>query len=114
MEPSIRHLLKVANARYNVPWRQRLGKISWERFRVLQAELMDRLGKAKRTSICVDIWTKRGFSKSHMGLTSNFYDYKSHRPIRVLLGLRPMPDGHKVVDVRKVDRLEARFTKFVQ
>lgn len=102
LEPSFRKLLNVADKRYEMPWRKRLGKISLHRYQLLQAELLERLDKAKRISICVDIWSKQSFTKSYMGITAHFFDFKSHRPIRVLLGLRPMLEGHGAIYVRKI------------
>lgn len=50
--------------------------------------------EARRLSIGMDIWSKKGYDNSYLGITACFYHAKSNQPLHVLLNLHCISHPH--------------------
>lgn len=52
------------------------------------------LHRARRVTICLDGWTKRGLSASYLAISACFFDPSTHRPIHATLNVYEMQHPH--------------------
>uniref|UniRef100_H3BA99 HAT C-terminal dimerisation domain-containing protein n=2 Tax=Latimeria chalumnae TaxID=7897 RepID=H3BA99_LATCH len=91
-----RFALSVMDSRYVFPARDEMKKAITGQTEKLKEEMAERLKKAHKISICVDLWTKQSLSESYIGVTAHFYDKEKNSVCRILLALCIIEEQHTV------------------
>lgn len=60
----------------------------------MQKKLLETLQSARRVTIGMDIWTKKGYSSSYLCITACFFDPRSHKSVHALLNLYTIDHPH--------------------
>jgi len=63
-----------------------------------------RLSMAGKITLCIDEWTKKGMTLSVVGFTAHFFNQKSHKLERILLGLRRIANDRTTLRIRQLTK----------
>lgn len=97
--PEFRDLLKELDKHYAIPGRKKLGKEIEVVYRKLKNNISLTLEKAKRVSICTDIWSKQGMSASFLGITAHFFTFPDKKRHSITLAVRRFESPHTGVRI---------------
>ncbi|XP_065656620.1 uncharacterized protein LOC136082021 [Hydra vulgaris] len=73
-QPSIREMIKTLDPKFKLPGSATLNMLINERFLIQSAQLKDFMNHARKVTICLDGWTKKGLTASFLGISAYFYD----------------------------------------
>lgn len=65
-----------------------------DQFESKSNQLRSLLAVARRVTICMDSWTKKGLTASFLGISACFFDQSSERPIHAFLSLMEIKHPH--------------------
>ena len=65
-----------------------------DQFASKSEQLKNLLAVARRVTICLDGWTKKGLTASYLGISACFFDPSSDRPIHAFLSLMSIKHPH--------------------
>ena len=97
-----RDLLATLDNRYSTPSRTLIVKEVQKVLIELKARIGTFLQEARKISICADVWSKKGLTSSHLGITAHFFSRKDHRRHCATFAVRRMASAHTGAYIRKV------------
>ena len=89
-----RQFCRTLDPRYTTPSRRKFGKLFEARYRSLKADVRQSLAAATSVSLAMDIWTKKGYTSSYLGVTACFFDKAMCAPRHVMLNLFTIAHPH--------------------
>ena len=92
--PEFHDLLKEMDKQYAIPGRKKLGKEIEMVYRKLKNNISLTLEKAKRVSICTDIWSKQGMTASFLGVTAHFFTFIDKKRHSITLAVKRFESPH--------------------
>jgi len=93
-KPSFKEFCNVLDPRYQVPSSGKFNKLFEKKYLQCKNLLLETLQSARRVTIGMDIWTKKGYTSSYLGITACFFDPRSHKPVHALLNLYTINHPH--------------------
>lgn len=64
------------------------------RFEETRTKLQELVTLARKVTICLDAWTKKGLSASFLGISASFFNPVSRKPCHILLSLVELTESH--------------------
>uniref|UniRef100_H3A058 DUF659 domain-containing protein n=1 Tax=Latimeria chalumnae TaxID=7897 RepID=H3A058_LATCH len=91
---SLIEALSVMDLRYIFPARDGMKKAITGETEKLKEEMAERLKKAHKISICVDLWSKQSLLESYIRITAQFYDKEKNLLCYISLALCNIEERH--------------------
>ena len=89
-----RDLMHEMDKHYTVPQQKKIADEVEKVYVGLKERIRSTLERARRISICADIWSKPGTTTSFLGVTAHYYTSNDMKRHSVCLALRPFPSPH--------------------
>jgi len=93
-KPTFRDFCTSLDPRYKVPSRGKLNQLFDHKYMHLKKQVIEALKYARRITVGMDIWTKKGYTSSYLCITASFFHLKSHRAVHELLNLFTINHPH--------------------
>lgn len=87
-------LLKELNERYLVPGRTAIEQEMNKLLIDLKSKMEAVLQSVRKIAITTDVWSKKGFVSSFLGITAHFFSQKDHRRHCMTLAVCQLPSPH--------------------
>lgn len=71
-----------------------MNRLMTDQFAVRSAKLKERLMKARKMTICLDGWSKKGLTVSYLGISACYFDPITSQPCHSFLNLREIQHPH--------------------
>ena len=91
---SFRSMISVLDPKFRLPSAPTVVKQLKERYDGGVSCLKSLLRNADRLTICLDGWSKRGLTRSYLGISACFYDSTAGKPVHIMLNLTELPHPH--------------------
>lgn len=101
-EPSFIDFVRELNPKFPIPGRKVASKCVGEVYEKLKLGISDSLLHGGRVSVGVDLWSRRNLTASYVAVTAHYYDKKSHKLQRALLGIRKISSPHTAQKIREL------------
>lgn len=85
---------RTLDSKYVPPSTKKLNKLFDRRYQMVHANLLDSLKRARKISMGMDIWTKKGYTSSYLAITACYFDPKTHKSSHALLNLYSISHPH--------------------
>ena len=89
-----RSLVQTLDPQYNMPSRTRLGVLIDKTVVHMKTNIQAVLQGARKINFCADIWTKKGFTSSYLGVTAHFFSPTDGHIRHATLAVRHLPHPH--------------------
>lgn len=93
-KPSFRYMLTTMDPKFAPPGSAKLGRLMSEQFEAKSLKLKEILSTARKVTLCLDAWTKKGLSASFLGVSACFFDPSTATPVHVILNLYELQHPH--------------------
>lgn len=93
-KPSFREYSDSLDPKYAVPSIGKFNKLFQQKYSQCKEKLLETMQSARRVTMGMDIWTKKGYRSSYLGITACFFDPRSHKPVHALLNLYSIDHPH--------------------
>ena len=93
-------LLNTINPRSSVPGRAAIHRELNIVLIELRAKITTHIESSNRSSICCDVWSKKGLTSSYLGVTGHFFSRKDRGRHTVTLAVRRVTGSHTAVNIR--------------
>ena len=87
-------LVQTLDPQYNIPSRRHLRVLIGKTKVHMKANIQALLTSARKINFCADIWTKKGFTSSYLGVTAHFFSPADGRIRHATLAVRHLPHPH--------------------
>ncbi len=101
-EPSFIELVRELNPKFPIPGRKGASKCIADVYEKLKLGISDSLLHGGRVSVGVDLWSRRNLTASYVAVTAHYFDKKSHKLQRALLGIRKISSPHTAEKIREL------------
>lgn len=87
-------MLYTLDPQYSIPSRRRLGVLTNNIVIHMKSNIQEVLQRARKINFCADIWTKKGFTTSYLGLTAHLFSPTDGCIRCATLAVRHLPHPH--------------------
>jgi hypothetical protein len=94
--------------KYVPPSKKKINKLFDRRYQMVHADIKESIKGARKISMGMDIWTKKGYTSSYLAITACYFDPKTHNSRHVLLNL------HTIAHPHTGDMISDKFNKCLQ
>jgi len=93
-KPSFREYSNALDPKYAVPSIGKFNKLFEQKYSQCKEKLLETMQSARLVTIGMDIWTKKSYRSSYLGITACFFNSVSHKPVHALLNLYTIEHPH--------------------
>lgn len=93
-KPSFIEFCTTLDPRYEVPSVGKFNKLLNQKYSQCKKQVLAALKSARRVTIGMDIWTKKGYTSSYLGITACFFDPTCRKAVHALLNLYTINHPH--------------------
>ena len=93
-------MMKTIDKKLTIPKKTKINNLIDQLYIAEKQKFKERLATARRTTICMDIWTKKGLTASSLTISACYFCTQENKPQHILLKLDQISHPHTAECIR--------------
>jgi len=98
--PEFHHFCDSMDPKFVVPGAAKIESMQQALYMEQKKQLRDLLYEARKLTLCLDLWTTKGMTSAHLGVTCTWLSPSRNEQLHALLSLVIMPHPHTSMNIR--------------
>ncbi|XP_061573408.1 uncharacterized protein LOC133438847 isoform X1 [Cololabis saira] len=93
-------MMEIVDGRLTVPEKTKMSILIEAQYELEREKFKERLAAARRVSIGLDLWTKRGLPSSFLAISASYFCVEQSKPEHILLALEQVAHPHTALSIK--------------
>lgn len=93
-------MMEIVDRRLTVPKKTKMSYLIETQYEHERQKFKERLAAARRVSIGLDLWTKKGLTASFLAISARYFCVEQSKPVHILLALEQVAHPHTAQSIK--------------